>query len=252
MVQLARLFIQVAFKVKNRSFSALWPLLLLLSVVSCGRYFHTPLIPANHQSEGMAVNDDGSVTYRLDRLAIELKPMTDAELNRLSSAQPDLNPYTFGDWAPHGEGQAPPRFTIFRLKVSNYQFPKIKIEPQSARISTANTRQYPSLTYSELYTYFRAHWLGRTGLGRKAFQARTDALKQTMYTDALVFSGNEEQGYLVFPALDDDVAEIEVHIQNIALRFDYTDAPVESIDLSFAFQRDILQGRTRTTAVRRN
>ena len=73
-----------------------------------------------------------------------------------------------------------------------------------------------------------------------------------MYSDALVFSGNEEQGYLVFPALNDDVAEIEVHIQNIALRFDYTDAPVESIDLSFAFQRDILQGRTRTTAVRRN
>ena len=82
-------------------------------------------------------------------------------------------------------------------------------------------------------------------------QARTRGSGIVLY-DALVFSGNEEQGYLVFPVLDDDVDEIEVHIQNIALRFDYTDAPVESIDLSFAFQRDILQGRTQTTAVRRN
>ena len=31
---------------------------------------------------------------------------------------------------------------------------------------------------------------------------------------------------------------------------DYADAPIETIDLSFAFSRDILQGHTRATAVR--
>ena len=68
----------------------------------------------------------------------------------------------------------------------------------------------------------------------------------------MIFSGNEEQGYLVFPILADDVTEVLVHIENIALRFDYADAPIETIDLSFAFSRDILQGHTRATAVRRN
>ena len=236
----------------KRSLFAFWPLLLLFALSACGRYFHTQLKPTDRQSEGMTVNDDGSVTYALDRLSIELKPMTDAELNRLSAAQPELNPYTFGDWAPPGDEQSPPRFTVFRLKVNNYQFPKVRIDPTNSRISTANTRHYQALTYGQLYTYYRAHWLGRTGLGRKAFQARTDALKRTLYSGVMIFSGNEELGYLVFPILADDVTEVLVHIENIALRFDYADAPIETIDLSFAFSRDILQGHTRATAVRRN
>ncbi|MDE2703957.1 MAG: hypothetical protein OXI35_02745, partial [Gemmatimonadota bacterium] len=93
---------------------------------------------------------------------------------------------------------------------------------------------------------------GRTGQGRKTFQARTDALKRTMYSGALVFSGNEEQGYLVFPVLDDDVRAIQVHIENIVLRFDYADDPVEAIDLSFSFQRDTLQGYDPSAAARIN
>ena len=57
-----------------------WSLLLTLLVGACGRYFHTPLQPASRQAEGMTVNDDGSITYALDRLSINLKPMTDEEL----------------------------------------------------------------------------------------------------------------------------------------------------------------------------
>ena len=92
-------------------------LLLILLLGACGRYFHTPLEPANRQAEGMTVNDDGSITYALDRLSIELKPMTDAELNRLAPGA-DLanNPYTFGEWTAPGDEWTPPRFTVFRLK----------------------------------------------------------------------------------------------------------------------------------------
>lgn len=227
--------------------------LLFLLLAACGRYFHTPLQPSNRQAEGMTVNDDGSITYALDRLSIELKPMTDEELNRLAPGV-DLshNPYTFGDWTAAGDEWTPPRFTVFRLKVNNYQYPKVKIDPLNAHITAANTRQYAVLSYGELYQYFRSYWLGRTGQGRKTFQARTDALKRTLYSGALVFSGSEEQGYLVFPVLDDDVQAIQVHLENIVLRFDYADAPVEAIDLSFSFQRDILQGRDPSAAARIN
>ena len=234
-------------------YKRLWAWSLLLTLLACGRYFHTPLQPASHQAEGMIVNDDGSITYALDRLSIELKPMTDAELNRLAPG-PDLsdNPYTFGDWTAPGDEWTPPRFTVFRLKVNNYQFPKVKIDPLNAHITAANTRQYEALSYAQLYHYFRSYWLGRTGQGRKIFQARTDALKRTLYSGALVFSGSEEQGYLVFPVLDDDVRAIQVKIDNIVLRFDYADAPLEAIDLSFSFQRDTLQGYDPSAAVRIN
>ena len=230
-----------------------WFVLLTLLAGACGRYFHTPLQPASHQAEGMTINDDGSITYALDRLSIELKPMTDEELNRLAPG-PDLsdNPYTFGEWTAPGDEWTPPRFTVFRLKVNNYQFPKVKIDPLNARITAANTRQYAALSYAELYQYFRSYWLGRTGQGRKTFQARTDALKRTLYSGALVFSGSEEQGYLVFPVLHDDVRAIQVHLENIVLRFDYADAPVEAIDLSFSFQRDTLQGHDPSAAARIN
>lgn len=230
-----------------------WSLLLIPLVGACGRYFHTPLQPASRQAEGMTINDDGSIAYALDRLSIELKPMTDAELNRLAPGpDPSVNPYTFGEWTAPGDTWTPPRFTVFRLKVRNYQFPKVEIDPLKARITAANTRQYQVLSYAQLYHYFRSYWLGRTGQGRKTFQARTDALKRTLYSGALVFSGSEEQGYVVFPRLADDVRAIQVHLADIVLRFDYADEPVEAIDLSFSFERDILQGYDPSAAVRIN
>lgn len=224
----------------------------LLLLGACGRYFPSALEPAREQAQGMAVNDDLSITYTLDRLAITLKPMTDAELNRLASNPDNLsvNPYTFGDVTAPGEDWTPPRFTVFRLKVANYQFPKIELDPYNAHITAANNRRYAAMSYAQLYSYYRSFWLGRTGLGRKEFQARTDALKQTMYSGATVFSGNDEEGYLVFPLLDDDVRAIQVHISDVAVRFDYTGKPIETLDLSFSFQRDILQGYTPTSAAR--
>lgn len=227
-------------------------LVMLLVLNSCGRYFPGALEPMHDQVEGMDVNDDGSITYQLDRLEINLKPMTDAELNRLALTGSDLsvNPYTFGDWTAPGDDWTPSRFTVFRLKVGNYQYPKVKLDPLNTRITAANSRQYGSLSYAQLYDYYRAYWQGRTGLGRVEFQTRTDVLRQTMYSGAMVFSGRDEQGYLVFPLLHDDVKKIEVHIEHIAVRFDYADLPVETIDLTFSFQREVQKGKQPTFAVR--
>ncbi len=229
-------------------------LVLLLMLSSCGRYFPGALKPMDNQAAGMTVNDDGSITYNRDRLAITLKPMTDAELNRLAATSSDLsvNPYTFGNLTATGDDWTPQRFTVFRLEVGNYQFPKIKIDPLNSRITTANSRKYWSFSYAQLYNYFRAYWLGRTGQGRIKFQHRTDLLKRTLYSDAMVFSGSDEEGFLVFPHLDDDVREIQVHIADIAVRFDYAELPVETLNLSFSFQRDILKGFTPTSAVSHN
>ncbi len=220
----------------------------------CGRYFPTPFQPAPQQPAGMTVNDDGSVTYDLDRLAITLRAMTDEELNRLLSPGGDLsvNPYTFGNVTTPGEDWTASRFTVFRLEVANYQYPKVRLDPDKSRISASNRRQYAALSYSELYDYYRAHWVGRTGQGRTKFRTRTDMLNRTMFSKDFIFSGSDADGYIVFPRIHDDVKHIQVDLRNIAVRFNYAGLPVETLDLTFNFDRDILRGNTPTTAIRDN
>ena len=64
-----------------------------------------------------------------------------------------------------------------------------------------------------------------------------------MYTEATtVFSGSEQEGYLVFPLLNNDVTHIRLDLKDIAVRFNYADEAVETIDLSFSFEREVLRG----------
>ena len=44
---------------------------------------------------------------------------------------------------------------------------------------------------------------------------------------------------MVFSKIHDDVAEVAVKIPQLGLRYNYRNEPVETIDLSFRFKRDI-------------
>ena len=54
-----------------------------------------------------------------------------------------------------------------------------------------------------------------------------------------MFSGEEKSGYLVFPILHEAVREASLHLDDVALRFDYRDEPVEAVDLEFRFHREV-------------
>jgi len=227
---------------------------LIFLASGCGRYFPQPLRPAPQQAEGMTINDDGSVTYALERLAITLKPMTDAELNRQfpqasTGGAAAVNPYTFGDWAAPGDTWTPPRFLVMKLGVANYQFPKVVIDPLKATIKATNNQTYRALSYAELYEYYRSYWQANSGQGRLEFRARTDILKQTMFTDDFIFSGRDEEGYIVFPRLDDEIKRVQVEIADIAIRFNFENEPVETVDLNVSFEREVLKGHTPQSAV---
>jgi hypothetical protein len=43
----------------------------------------------------------------------------------------------------------------------------------------------------------------------------------------------------VFPALHPDVQELEVEVLEANLRFDYRNEPVETVQLTYHFERDI-------------
>ena len=67
-------------------------------------------------------------------------------------------------------------------------------------------------------------------------------LKRTMFQEQIIFSGQESEGFVVFPSLAPDVKEFSIHVRGIALRYNYRDEPVETKDLIFHFQREVFKG----------
>jgi len=228
---------------------ALYSFLLILAVSGCGRYFPGPLQPRpeSEQGEHMVVNDDGSVAYVFERLDVALRPMTDDELNRsLARASDDgalsTNPFTYGDWKPPGESFTPQRFTVFLLRVKNYAFPKVKIDPTRIVLTSTSKRTYEPLTFLEISEYYRAHALAWAGNYYARLRQREDLLRRNMYTDEMIFSGQENEGYLVFPLMPPDVTELTLRVNDVAVRFDYANEPVETVDLTYKFQREVIKG----------
>ena len=82
--------------------------------------------------------------------------------------------------------------------------------------------------------------LAFNGLGYLRYRERRDLYTQGKYPDdEFCFSGQEVEGYVVFSKIHDDVAEVTVVIPQFGLRYNYRNEPVETIDLSFRFKRDI-------------
>ncbi len=218
---------------------------LLLLGSGCGySYYSSPLRPAGGQEEAMTVADDGSVTYAQGRLEVRLRPLTDEELNRQfashsRSGPASTNPFTFGDTELGEGGEGQPRFTVFHLNVKNYAFPKVQIDPTQVELAADNGRRYWSLDVRQLENYYRAYVLGYRGNEYDRFQERIDLARRSMFRKEVIFSGQESEGYLVFPVLHPDVAQIEVTIFDTVLRFDYRNEPMETVNIRYRFERDV-------------
>jgi hypothetical protein len=216
----------------------------LLSLASCGYYFVAgPLTPSNVQMEEMTVADDGGVTFTLGRLDVRLRPITDEELNRQFQSASAMgtkstNPYTFGD-TEFADGPSPSRFTVFHLNVKNYAYPKIVIDPGRVEMVADNGRQYWSLDIQQLETFYRTYAIGYRGNEYARFQERLDILRRTMMKSDAIFSGQEKEGYILFPPLHDDVHSVDILIHDATLRFDFRGEPLEQIDISYSFERQV-------------
>jgi len=128
------------------------------------------------------------LTFAQDRFEVRLKPMTDEELNRQffnnSQAGPkSTNPYTFGNTVFWGTDEEKQRFTVFRLGIKNYAYPKVKIDPSKIVVKASNKREYWSLNFEQLDTYYRAYAIGYRGNEYARYQERRDLLRRTMLKD---------------------------------------------------------------------
>ena len=218
--------------------------LCLAAMSQCGYYHYAgPLRPLDQQHSAMTVADDGSITFVQDRLEIRLRPLTDEELNRQFAAHShagpkSTNPYTYGDTEFWEGEQERARFTVFQMAVKNYSYPKVKIDPARVQLRALNKREYWTLNIHQLDTYFRAYALGYRGNEYAHYQERLDLLRRTMFKNEEIFSGQEKEGYLVFPSLHSDVRQVELIVHDAVLRFDYRNEPVETLDVVYQFQRD--------------
>ncbi len=220
------------------------------------RHFAGPILPfaRAEQAEEFIIRDDHSITFVKDRLEVSLLPMTVDMLNRQLTGYSETpegfhepnpyvrptNPYTYGDWKPGWEDTKPTRFSVFQLKVKNYAYPKVWLDPYAIEIVAPNGRRYQAFSRLAMFEYFASYALGYAGNTYLPFRQRRDVLLRTMYPeDVMVFSGQEQEGYLAFAPLADDVDEFEVRIKGVVLRFDYRDQPQETIDIRYPFTRDV-------------
>ena len=217
---------------------------VLCGASGCGYYHYAgPLQPSLEQPPGMAA-DEGGVVFAQGEFRVEVRPLTDADLNRQFlpqsvSGPQSTNPYTFGDtrfWEGAGERS---RFTTFHLRVVNERFPKVKIDPARIVLRSELGTEYWSLALQQLDTYYRAYATGFRGNEYARYQERLDLLRRTLYKNEEVFVGQEAEGFLIFPALHHDVSEVEVVIHDAVLRFDHRNEPVETVRINCRFERDV-------------
>ena len=250
-------------------------IILLLVLNSCGiklgyRHFAEPIVPSSatlSQLEGdnqYVVGDDHSITFLQDRLEVSLLPLTAEILNRqfpsisdypsgYAKANPyevPYNPYTYGEWTPPGEEEAPARFTVFQLKVKNYAYPKVRVDPASIFITSPNGRQYQALTYSALVEYYWPYAVAYGGNSRANLAERRALIRRTLFSDEMIFSGQESEGYVVFTNLDYDVEEFTVWIEDMALRFDFKGEPGDTININYPFEREVYYANHRRSEER--
>ena len=228
----------------------------VLSSAGCAyRYYSTPLKPLGEaqQGAGRTVADDGTVTFTKGRLDVSLRPMTDEELNRQFSAfshsgPRSTNPFTFGDSKIFRTDETPQRFTVFRLKVQNYEYPKVFIDPAKIYITTQNGRKYYALTYRQLKVYYRRYLLGGaetnteylvSGNLNEEQNDRETTMNRALFPAEQIFSAQEKEGYIVFKPLAPDVGQVTVHIPDAVVRFDYKGDPSEFIEITAQFGREI-------------
>lgn len=219
---------------------------LVLLLAGCGyRHYAGPLQPAPEAGAAteFSVADDGTVTYTQGRLEISVRPLTDEELNRQFASHSSggiriTNPYTFGDWVDPETGTRPPRFTVFLLRVKNYMFPKMQLDPADVRLAAANGREYRALDVEELGWYYQKYLTSYSGNHYLQYKERLGLLRRTMYASEPVFSGQEQEGFLVFPVLHHDVRRVALQLRQVSLRFDVWDEPIEQVDVAYLFQRE--------------
>lgn len=230
----------------------LYPLLLCLgcSLVFPPRIEYLSLLIPEVEGGRYSVKEDGTVCYNFDGLRIEVKYMTDRELNEMfpeesSRGKYSINPYTYGNYVDPSLGYTPNRFTVFRVWVYNYTFPKVMLPPLDAILLTDRGETLfaygisSDSPHNSFERYYRAR-MGQSGNELYRFEMRMGIVRSHNYEeDVKIFKGENYGGFIVFDPLAPDVERVRLVLRNFVLKFDAFDNPLETTDISFDFTRKV-------------
>lgn len=217
-------------------------------------HYQSLLVPAAQEagadSGEYAVLESGAISYELSGLRLEVKPLTDGELNALlpdesQKGRYSTNPYTYGNWVDPRLGHTPNRFAVFEVKIYNRTFPKVMMNPLEATLQTDRgqfLRAYGISSASaqdNFENYYRSR-RGQSGNEFYRFELRMGIVRSHNYEqDQPIFKGENYGGFIVFDPVHPETRQAALTLNNFVLRFGAFDRPVESRNLRFAFSHQL-------------
>lgn len=217
----------------------------------------TPALQEGQNQEGPhqgCVGVDGNtMSYEVEGLRIDVVHRSDSELNALfpeESAQGrhSVNPYTYGNHLDPALGYVPNRFTVFEVTVTNLDLAKVEFQPLACRLTTnrdGEVLESFGISSGTATNTFEAYYRTRRVPGGNEdyrYNMRMSLVRSHTYPSGeKILRGEQYGGFVAFPPLADAVHQVTLHMDDLILKFNAYDKPLESVDLAFGFQRQIRQ-----------
>lgn len=211
------------------------------------------LMPVEEGEERFHLSEDGTMSYVLEGLRIDVKHMSDPELNALFPEEStqglhSINPYTFGDYVDPAVGYARNRFTVFEVTVTNLDFASVELQPLACRVTTNRPGELlkaygveSGSAPSSFESYYRAR-TGQSGNEDYRFNMRMGLVRTTCFAvGERILKGEQHSGFVVFDPLAAEVQEAKLHIRDFILKFNAFGKPLETVDVTFRFERIVQQ-----------
>jgi len=215
-------------------------------------HYNSYMVPmeGGHGGESYRTEEDGSISYAIEGLRLNVRFVTDAELNAMLpedsyKGKYSTNPYTYGDNIDGDLGYTPDRFTTFRVSVFNQTFPNVQLHPIEAVLLTdqdevLHSYGIPSKSpYDSFERYYRG-LRGQSGNEFYRFEVRMGHVRSLNYAeDQPIFKGENYSGLIAFDSLDPRVKRVRLVLNEFAVKFDEFGTALKTIDSRFDFGRAI-------------
>ncbi|MFA6470645.1 MAG: AgmX/PglI C-terminal domain-containing protein [Candidatus Latescibacterota bacterium] len=196
--------------------------------------------------------DTGSLIYDLGGSNISVRYVKEPELNALfpeesKNGEYSTNPFTYGNWIDPNIGYTPNRFTVFNVTITNRTFPKMRLDPTTAIITTDTGEVFHSYTvniasakFGKCFEEYYRRLLGQSGNEFYRYEMRLGMVRGKSYgLDETIFRGDSYSGLLTFDPLPPEVKRGTLILNDVVFRFDAFNRPADSKTISINFDRNI-------------
>ena len=236
-------------------------LILLPVLIVIGGFLYPPEIRYQSILNPVLVGDDpaysideeiNAFVFDIGGSSIEVRPMTEQELNDLFPDESDddiysTNPYTYGNWIDPDIGYTPNRFIVLEVSIINRTFAKMRLDPVEALLITDLGETYHSYTFSvaaaRYGNSFEDYYRARRGLSGNEYyrhEMRLGMVRGRNFgLEEMIFRGDSYSGLITFDSLKPEVERVQLVLKDIVYRFDAFNRPADVTTAHFNFERII-------------